>query len=104
MANANVRCHKNDGNGHFSRYMSIYAPLAKEVGAAVATWRAVAKSFKLTAAHAERMASAFDHTDLVKALSGSQSGTSAKAGPAHASNMPSTNTKKTSKTKAKAKT
>ena len=41
--------------------------IAKEVGAAVVTWRAVAKSFKLTAGQIERMASAFDHADLAEA-------------------------------------
>ena len=40
--------------------------IASEVGAAVRTWRAVAKSFKLTAAQTERMSSAFDHADLAK--------------------------------------
>ena len=38
--------------------------IASEVGAAVRTWRTVAKSFKLTAAQIERMSSAFDHADL----------------------------------------
>jgi serine/threonine-protein kinase HipA len=41
--------------------------IAAEVGAAVATWRGVAKRFKLTPAHIERMATAFDHADLAKA-------------------------------------
>ena len=41
--------------------------IAKEVGAAVGAWRAVAKNFKLTAAQIDRMASAFDHADLTKA-------------------------------------
>lgn len=38
--------------------------IASEVGGAVGAWRAAAKSFKLTASHIERMASAFDHADL----------------------------------------
>ena len=42
--------------------------IAKEAGVAVAYWRAVAKSFKLTAAHIDRMASAFDHVDLAKVI------------------------------------
>lgn len=42
--------------------------IAKEVGARVATWRTVAKGFKLSAAQIERMASAFDHADLAQAV------------------------------------
>ena len=41
--------------------------IAGEVGSAVATWRGVAKSFKLTGAQIDRMASAFEHADLAKA-------------------------------------
>ena len=45
--------------------------IAAEVGTAVAAWRTTAKRFKLTTAQIERMASAFDHTDLAAAISGS---------------------------------
>ena len=41
--------------------------IAVEVGAAVGSWRAMAKKFKLSAAHIERMASAFEHADLARA-------------------------------------
>ena len=47
--------------------------IAQEVGAAVATWRAMAKTFKLTAAQIERMSSAFEHADLAKASQGANS-------------------------------
>ncbi len=42
--------------------------IAAEVGEAASTWRAVAKSFKLTPAQIERMESAFEHDDLRDAL------------------------------------
>ena len=42
--------------------------IAGEVGTAVASWHAVAKSFKLTAAQMERMASAFEHDDAKAVL------------------------------------
>jgi serine/threonine-protein kinase HipA len=42
--------------------------IAGEVRTAVANWRAVAKSFKLTAAQMERMASAFEHDDAKAVL------------------------------------
>jgi serine/threonine-protein kinase HipA len=43
--------------------------VAAEVGIAVLAWRAVASENGLTAAQIERMASAFDHEDLAKAVS-----------------------------------
>jgi serine/threonine-protein kinase HipA len=44
--------------------------MAADVGAAVEQWREVAKSFGLKPTDADRMASAFEHDDLRKALSG----------------------------------
>lgn len=44
------------------------AEMAKSVGAVVATWREVAGQRGLTANQIDRMASAFDHDDLAKAL------------------------------------
>lgn len=55
--------------------------IAAEVAAAVAEWRAVAKSFKLTAAQIERMNSAFEHDDL-KAARSIKTGPSRSAKPA----------------------
>ena len=43
--------------------------IAQEVGAAVLAWRQVATDHGLTAAQIERMASAFEHEDLAKAVS-----------------------------------
>jgi serine/threonine-protein kinase HipA len=42
--------------------------IAREVGRAVAKWRAVATKHGITARQAERMESAFEHTDLAAAL------------------------------------
>jgi serine/threonine-protein kinase HipA len=44
--------------------------VAADVGAAVEQWREVAKSFSLKPTDVDRMASAFQHDDLRKALSG----------------------------------
>lgn len=44
--------------------------IAYEVGAAVKSWRDAAKDLGLTASEVERMASAFEHTDLERALAG----------------------------------
>lgn len=43
--------------------------VAAEVGAAVATWRAAAEAIGIRKAEIDRMASAFDHDDLQRALS-----------------------------------
>lgn len=50
-----------------------------EVGAAVATWRAAAKSFKLKPREIDRMASAFEHDDLGRAAAGDRRPPAAKA-------------------------
>jgi serine/threonine-protein kinase HipA len=42
--------------------------VAREVGSAVKGWRALARSFKLSGAEIDAMASAFDHADLAAAL------------------------------------
>lgn len=42
--------------------------VAAEVGTAVATWRAAAKAANIGKAEIDRMASAFDHDDLQRAL------------------------------------
>jgi len=42
--------------------------IAKEVGAAVATWRETAAQHGLTARQLDRMASAFEHDDLARAV------------------------------------
>jgi serine/threonine-protein kinase HipA len=44
------------------------AAIAKDVGAVVATWREVAGQHGLTANQIDRMASAFDHEDLARAI------------------------------------
>lgn len=44
--------------------------IAKEVGAAVQSWREAAKSRSLSASEIERMASAFEHEDLKRATTG----------------------------------
>lgn len=44
--------------------------IAADVAAAVARWRDVAAAFGLTKAHADRMATAFEHEDLTLALKG----------------------------------
>jgi serine/threonine-protein kinase HipA len=41
--------------------------IVKEVAAAVSKWDSIAKSFGLSAAEIERMASAFEHDDIKKA-------------------------------------
>ena len=43
--------------------------IVSEVGAAVKNWRATAKGLRLSAAEIERMASAFEHAELQKAIS-----------------------------------
>jgi serine/threonine-protein kinase HipA len=43
--------------------------IVREVGRAVSTWRGVAADLGLSASHVERMASAFEHSDLKHALS-----------------------------------
>jgi hypothetical protein len=45
-------------------------PIKKEVAAATATWRIEAAKLKIKKAEIERMASAFKHEDLHKAISG----------------------------------
>lgn len=52
--------------------------ISREVGAAVGTWRAVAKGFKLNTAQIDRMASAFEHDDLSTARSGRGADAAAK--------------------------
>jgi serine/threonine-protein kinase HipA len=54
----------------FGLSVSEAATVVAEVGAAVRTWRSVAKRFKLTAPQIDRLASAFDHADLARAISG----------------------------------
>lgn len=44
--------------------------IAQEVGKAVSSWRSVAANFGMPASQIDRMASAFEHTELRKALEG----------------------------------
>jgi len=54
--------------GRFGLARQDAGAVAAEVGAAVADWRIVAKALKLKPAHIDRMASAFEHADLRKAM------------------------------------
>ena len=53
--------------GYFRLGRGEAAAIAKEVGDVVATWREVAAQHDLTANQVDRMASAFDHSDLAAA-------------------------------------
>jgi serine/threonine-protein kinase HipA len=55
---------------HFGLTADKAKAIAKEVGTAVKNWRDTAKSRGLSAREIERMASAFEHEELTKALSG----------------------------------
>jgi serine/threonine-protein kinase HipA len=55
---------------HFGLRADKAKTIAKEVGTAVKNWRDTAKSRGLSASEIERMASAFEHEELTKALSG----------------------------------
>lgn len=54
--------------GQFGLKVNAARTIAAEVGAAVLAWRDVAAENGLTAAQIERMASAFEHEDLAKAV------------------------------------
>ena len=45
--------------------------IAKQIGRAVSNWRSVAKQMGVNDAEIDRMASAFEHGDLAKAVNGS---------------------------------
>jgi serine/threonine-protein kinase HipA len=53
---------------HFDLHHSKAIHIAKEVGSATASWREEAARIKINKAEIDRMASAFDHEDLKKAL------------------------------------
>jgi serine/threonine-protein kinase HipA len=53
---------------YFDLDASLAKQIIKEVGKATASWRTVALKFKLKKAEIDRMASAFEHQDLQKAL------------------------------------
>jgi serine/threonine-protein kinase HipA len=54
---------------HFGLKPDKARVIASEVGTAAKNWRAAAKGFHLSAAEIDRMASAFDHDELRKAIS-----------------------------------
>jgi len=54
---------------HFGLRPDKARTIASEVGAAVKNWRATAKELGLSAAEIDRMASAFEHEELQKAIS-----------------------------------
>ncbi|CAN5120086.1 hypothetical protein BH11CYA1_BH11CYA1_49370 [soil metagenome] len=53
--------------------------IAFEVGTAVAAWRNVGENFDLTAKQINRMASAFEHSDVQKSMAGKPLTTAKKA-------------------------
>ena len=55
--------------GQFGLTPAAAKAIAEEVGIAVLAWRQIASEHGLTAAQIERMASAFEHDDLAKAVS-----------------------------------
>jgi serine/threonine-protein kinase HipA len=55
---------------HFALKLDAAKAIAKEVGIAVQNWHSTAKSHGLTANEIDRMASAFEHEELKKALAG----------------------------------
>jgi serine/threonine-protein kinase HipA len=55
---------------HFGLKPNAARTIANEVGAVVKNWRQVAKGLGLSAKDIERMASAFEHGELSKAISG----------------------------------
>jgi serine/threonine-protein kinase HipA len=55
-------------SGYFGLGLAQARNVIKEVAAATATWRRVAKGIGLRAAEIDRMASAFEHDDLARAL------------------------------------
>lgn len=54
--------------GYFGLTLAEARAIAAEVGVAVLAWRSVAESHGLTAGQIDRMASAFEHEDLAKAV------------------------------------